>query len=81
MVSRAVAAQREQNDFAAARRSLRKATAKDPDNWRLWYVLARVTSGQVRAHAISRGLVLNPLSPQLTGFRAELAAKDAGASR
>jgi O-Antigen ligase/Tetratricopeptide repeat len=72
-------AQRDQNDLAAARRSLRNAIAEDPDNWRLWYVLARVTSGQVRAHAIARGLVLNPLSPQLAGFRAELAAKGAGA--
>jgi hypothetical protein len=72
-------AQREQNDLGAARRSLRKAVDKDPDNWRLWYALARVSSGKERDRAIARGLALNPLSPQLTGFRAELAAKRASA--
>jgi hypothetical protein len=72
-------AQREQNELGAARRSLREGIAKDPANWRLWYVLARVTSGKERDRAISRGLELNPFSPQLAGLQAELEAKGSGA--
>ncbi len=52
---------------AAARMSLRRALARDADNWSAWYDLSTVTSGAVRAGALARARHLNPLAPELDG--------------
>jgi Tfp pilus assembly protein PilF len=73
-------AERDQDQLRAARQSVRKAIAKDPENWRLWYVLAQVTAGRQRDRAIARGLALNPLSPQIVELKADIAQeRQAGA--
>jgi O-antigen ligase len=71
-------AQRDQRELVAARASVRRAIAKEPDNWRLWYVLARVTRGKERDRAIARGLALNPLSPQIAELQTETAPGPGG---
>jgi tetratricopeptide (TPR) repeat protein len=52
-------------DYAAARRSFRKALAKDPDDWFLWFDLGGASSGAARRAAIAQALRLNPLSPEI----------------
>ena len=53
--------QAEQGDFAAARRSFRKAIAKDRRDWTVWYDLSTVTSGRASARALREVSRLNPL--------------------
>jgi tetratricopeptide (TPR) repeat protein len=67
--------QRDRGDTAGARRSLRRAIAKDAKNWRTWYVLARVSVGAERKRAIARARALNPLSIQITRLQAQLAER------
>jgi tetratricopeptide (TPR) repeat protein len=52
-------------EYAAARRSFRKALAKDPDDWFLWFDLGGASSGAARRAAIAQALRLNPLSPEI----------------
>ena len=58
-------------DDAAARESFRRALAKDPENWELWFGLARASLGAERARALDRAERLNPLSPDVAELRAE----------
>jgi hypothetical protein len=46
----------------AARRDLRVAIAKDPENWLLWYDLAAASDGRRAAQALERARELNPHS-------------------
>lgn len=53
----------------SARRSFSKATVKEPNDWFTWYELALASEGSERSHAIARGTLLNPLSPELAALR------------
>jgi O-Antigen ligase len=50
------------HDRAAARASFRKGLSIDGNDWRLWYDLARVTSGAEHRHAVAASLALFPRS-------------------
>ena len=51
-----------------ARRSLRTAIAKDPQNWLLWLDLAAAEDGWARQRALRTALRLNPYSPEIRAF-------------
>ena len=57
---------------AEARRSLRRALAKDAANWQSWYLLALASTGRTQRRAVEKASSLNPLSPQLASLRAAL---------
>jgi hypothetical protein len=59
-------------ELAAARASFRKAIAKEPGDWRLWFRLAEASSGSEQRRALAEALRLNPRSPELEAFREEL---------
>jgi Tfp pilus assembly protein PilF len=52
-------------DSAAARTSFRKAVAKDPHDWTLWYELALASRGADRRQAFAQASRLNPLDERL----------------
>jgi tetratricopeptide (TPR) repeat protein len=52
-------------DDAGARDSFRRAIAKDPRDWNLWYGLARASDGAQRTAALARARSLNPRSTEL----------------
>ena len=52
-------------EYAAARHSFRKALAKDPTDWFLWFDLGGASKGAARRAAIAEALWLNPLSPEI----------------
>jgi O-antigen ligase len=56
-------------ELAAARHSFRKAIAKEPSDWELWFHLAEASSGGMRRDALAEATRLNPLSPELAAFR------------
>ena len=56
-------------DLAAARVSYRKAIAKDPRNWSLWFELAGASSGAARERALAVASRLNPLSREIADVR------------
>jgi O-antigen ligase len=58
--------------LAAARVSYRKAIAKDPHDWSLWYELAGASGGAARERALAQASRLNPLSPEIAEVREEL---------
>jgi cytochrome c-type biogenesis protein CcmH/NrfG len=64
-----------QNKLGAAERNLRKAIAKDPNNWDRWFDLALATRGATQRHALERGLALNPRSPEIREFVAGIGLK------
>ena len=55
--------------LAAARASYRKAIAKDPHDWSLWYELAGASGGAARTRALAQASRLNPLSPEIAAVR------------
>jgi Flp pilus assembly protein TadD len=55
--------------YAAAEHNLRKAIAKDPQNWDLWFDLALATLGNTQRRALAQAFALNPRSPELAEFR------------
>jgi hypothetical protein len=59
-------------EFGAAQVALRRALAKDPGDWSLWFALAQSSNGTQRAQAMSRVAKLDPLSPELAQFRQTL---------
>jgi cytochrome c-type biogenesis protein CcmH/NrfG len=59
----------------AARASFRKAIAKSPKDWNLWFDLARASAGKAQQEALARATKLNPLSPEIAQLRAELAGQ------
>jgi hypothetical protein len=61
-------AQLAQQQFSAARTSLGKAIAKDPNDWHLWLDLASASTGKRKALALARARRLNPLSPDLASI-------------
>ena len=52
-------------DVAAARVNFRKAVAKDPNDWTLWYELAYATKGAESKRAYAEASRLNPLDDRL----------------
>jgi Flp pilus assembly protein TadD len=62
-------------DTIDARASFRRAIAKSPGDWSLWFDLARVTTGREQRAALTRAARLDPLSPEIAELRRELAAQ------
>ncbi len=62
-------AQLAEGDLAAARRSFRRAIAKDRRDWTLWFELATGSHGPQHKRALAEALRLDPLSPELEAFR------------
>jgi O-Antigen ligase len=62
-------------NVSAAERSFRKAIAKDPGDWNLYFDLARATTGRVQLAALAAAARLNPRSPEIAQLRRELAAQ------
>jgi tetratricopeptide (TPR) repeat protein len=56
-------------ELAPARDSFRKAIAKEPTDWQLWFHLAEASSGSARRTALAEASRLNPRSPELAAFR------------
>jgi O-antigen ligase len=56
-------------ELAPARASFRKAIAKEPTDWELWFRLAEAAGGREQRRALSEALRLNPRSPELADFR------------
>ena len=56
-----------------ARASFRRAIGKDEHDWSLWFDLARASEGKAQLDALTEAARLNPLSPEVAQFRAELA--------
>ena len=52
-------------NVVAARASFRKAVAKDPNDWTLWYELAYATKGAESKRAYAKASRLNPLDDRL----------------
>jgi tetratricopeptide (TPR) repeat protein len=55
-----------------ARAAYKKAIGRAPNDWSLWFDLARASSGVERRRALARAAELNPLSPEIAQFRKEL---------
>jgi hypothetical protein len=61
----------------AAQRAFHDAIAKSPNDWTLWFDLARAATGKAQADALERATRLNPLSPEIATLKQELAAQGA----
>jgi tetratricopeptide (TPR) repeat protein len=55
-----------------ARASYKRAIGRAPNDWSLWFDLARASAGLERRRALARAAELNPLSPEIEQFRKEL---------
>jgi tetratricopeptide (TPR) repeat protein len=64
-------------DTRAAQDSFRKAIDKSPNDWNLWFDLARATTSKAQLAALTHAKRLNPLSPEIAQFERELAAQGA----
>ncbi|HEY7604177.1 MAG TPA: O-antigen ligase family protein [Gaiellaceae bacterium] len=58
-------AQAVSGNLVAARVSFRRALAKDPSDWTLWYELALASRGEARRQAFAEASRLNPLDGRL----------------
>jgi hypothetical protein len=56
---------------AAARETFRRAIARSPGDWSLWFDLARASSGSERVTALKRAKQLDPLEPAVDEFAQE----------
>lgn len=54
--------------LAAARRDFRRAVAKDPHDWTLWFGLAQVSDGRAARRALAQARKLNPRSPEIREY-------------
>jgi hypothetical protein len=68
-------AQLGEGDTKAAIASFNKAIAKSPDDWNLWFDLARATTGAPQRAALRHAKQLNPLSPEIAELQKEIAAQ------
>lgn len=64
-------AQLGRGDLPGARASYRKAIAKEPNDWLLWFRLAEASTVADRRDALAEAERLNPLSEEIRDFRAE----------
>lgn len=62
-------------DPHAASQTFREAIARSPEDWNLWFDLARAAVGPARLAALAQAARLNPLSPEIRELRAELRAQ------
>ena len=62
-------------DTKSAVASFGRAIAKSPDDWNLWFDLARATTGRAQTAALDHAARLNPLSPEIAELRKEIAAQ------
>ncbi len=58
--------------YPEAEAALKRALAKDPGDWSLWFALAQSSDGRTRSNAMARVAALNPHSPELAAFRQTL---------
>jgi O-Antigen ligase len=65
-------AQLGKSDDSAALASLRKALAKDPNDWDIWLDYAAAASGRERRRAFARAAALNPRGDEIHDFREAL---------
>lgn len=65
-------AQLQLHQLGPAQKSITTAIAKDPGNWVLWLDLSAASTGPAKVAALDQALDLNPLSPDLHEFEAEL---------
>jgi tetratricopeptide (TPR) repeat protein len=65
-------AQLVEHRMAAARRSLRKAIQKNPNDWNLWYRLSLIERGREARRALAEAARLNPREPQIVERRESL---------
>jgi tetratricopeptide (TPR) repeat protein len=72
-------AQFEAGNAKAARATFRRALAKNPEDWDLWFDLAVASEGQELRRAVARAHALNPLDPELNALRDALRKQDGGA--
>jgi tetratricopeptide (TPR) repeat protein len=68
-------AQLGEGDTKNAIASFNKAIAKSPDDWNLWFDLARATTGHAQRDALRHAKQLNPLSPEIAELQKELNAE------
>ena len=68
-------AQLGEGNTKAAVASFDQAIAKSPDDWNLWFDLARATTGVAQRQALDHAARLNPLSPEIAELRREIAAE------
>jgi hypothetical protein len=68
-------AQLGEGNTKAAVASFDKAIVKSPDDWNLWFDLARATTGAAQRQALDHAARLNPLSPEIAELRREIAAE------
>ncbi len=61
-----------QGRLGEARATLRQAIERDPDEWTLWFELARWSDGAAVTRALDRASALNPTSVEVAQFRAAL---------
>ncbi len=57
---------------AEAQGTFRKAVAKDPHDWTLWFGLAQATDGRQRRRALAQARRLNPHSPEIADYEASV---------
>jgi predicted Zn-dependent protease len=62
-------------DDVRAQASLRRGLEISPNDWSLWFDLARASSGRAQLAALARARGLNPLSPEIREFLRELRAE------
>jgi O-Antigen ligase len=62
-------AQAGEGDLVDARASMRKATEKDPSDWRAWYDLGNISTGSARQKAYVEAARRNPLGSDITVLR------------
>jgi hypothetical protein len=68
-------AQLSESETKSAIASFNKAIAKSPDDWSLWFDLARATTGNAQHAALRRAKQLNPLSPEIAELQKEINAQ------
>jgi O-antigen ligase len=61
-------AQSQEGHLGAARGSLQKAIAKNPEEWRPWVSLMRLSSGRGQRQALREAARLNPRDPEVVQF-------------
>jgi hypothetical protein len=68
-------AQLGEGDTKSAIASFNDAIAKSPNDWNLWFDLARATTGNAQRDALRHAKQLNPLSPEIAELQKEIDAE------
>jgi Flp pilus assembly protein TadD len=68
--------QSDHGDLKAARQTYRKALAKNPEDWNLWFDLAIASEGKTLRDAVAHATRLNPRDRELAGLRRALELQD-----